>query len=95
MAERSYSPNRSQESEAKVSLFYARQTAEAEPKIPAGERAPKASARQDVKCQAISLTFLLQWLQDGVDVGMKTHTDLGDFFFSALNIDAHSPVGNK
>lgn len=48
----------------------------------------KGSARQDVKHQAISLIFLLQWLQDGVDMGMKMHTDLGEF----LSLPPHPPL---
>lgn len=35
--------------------------------------------RQDVKCQAISLVFLRQWLQAVVDMGMKNNSDLGEF----------------
>lgn len=63
--------------------------------MPARMQAAEASSGQDVKCQAISLIFLMQWLLDGVDVGLKNNTDSGEFlpsfFFLALNTDTHSP----
>lgn len=61
--------------------------------MPARTQAAKPSPRQDVKRQAINLIFLMQWLQDGVDVGLKNNTDFGEFlfFFLALNTDTHSP----
>lgn len=62
-----------------VSLLHARQTAEAETKIPERAQAAKASSRQEVQCQAIRLILLLLWLQDGVDVGMKNNSDSGEF----------------
>lgn len=68
--------------------------------MPARMQAAEASSGQDVKCQAISLIFLMQWLLDGVDVGLKNNTDSGEFlpsffFFGLKHWHSLTRVGNK